>query len=38
MSVEQMGSLSEIELLIRVFPASKYRCESAGIASRSFII
>ena len=37
-SVVQMGSLSDFELLIRVFLALYCRCVSAGIATRSFII
>ena len=38
MSVVQMGSLSDFELLIRVFLVLKCRCVSAGIATRPFII
>ena len=34
----QMGSLSDFELLIRVFLVLKCRCVSAGIATWSFII
>ena len=37
-SVVQMGSLSDFELLIRVFLVLKRRCVSAGIATRPFII
>ena len=37
-SVVQMGSLSDFELLIRVFLVLKCRCVSAGIATRPFII
>ena len=37
-SVVQMGSLSDFELLICVFLALKCRCVSAGIATRPFII
>ena len=36
--VVQMGSLSGFELLICVLHVLKCRCESAGIASRPFII
>ena len=38
MSVVQMSSLSDFELLIRVFLVLKCRCASAGIATRPFII
>ena len=38
MSVVQIRSLSDYELLIRVFLVLQCRCESAGIATRSFII
>ena len=38
MSVVQMGSLSDFELLIRVFLVLKCKCVSAGIATRPFII
>ena len=38
MSAVQMGSLSDFELLIRVFLVLRCRCESAGIATRPFII
>ena len=38
MSVVQMGSLSDFELLIRVFLVLKCRCVSAGIATRPFIM
>ena len=37
-SVVQMGSLSDFELLIRVSLVLKCRCVSAGIATRPFII
>ena len=37
-SVVQMGSLSDFELLIRVFLVLICRCVSAGIATRPFII
>ena len=37
-SVVQMGSLSDFELLICVILVLKYRCVSAGIATRPFII
>ena len=37
-SVVQMGSLSDLELLICMFPVLKCRCVSAGIATRPFII
>ena len=37
-SVVQMGSLSDFELLICVFLVLKCRCVSAGIATRQFII
>ena len=37
-SVVQMGSLSDFELLIRVFLVPKCRCVSAGIATRPFNI
>ena len=37
-SVVQMGSLSDFELLIRVFLVLECRCVSAGIATRPFII
>ena len=37
-SVVQIGSLSDFELLIRVFLVLKCRCVSAGIATRRFII
>ena len=37
-SVVQMGSLSDFELLICVFLVLRCRCVSAGIASRPFII
>ena len=37
-SVVQMGSLSDFELLIRVFLALTCRCVSVGIATRPFII
>ena len=37
-SVVQMGSLSDFELLIRVFLVLRYRCVSTGIATRRFII
>ena len=37
-SVVQMGSLNDLELLIRVFIVTKCRCVSAGIATRQFII
>ena len=37
-SVVQMGSLSDFELLICVFLVLKCRCVSAGIATRPFII
>ena len=37
LSVVQMGSLTDFELLIRVFLVLKCRCESAGIATRPFI-
>ena len=37
-SVVQLGSLSDFELLIRVFLVLKCRCVSAGIATRPFII
>ena len=33
-----MGSLSDFELLIRVFLVLRCRCVSAGIATRPFII
>ena len=36
--VVQIGSLSDFELLIRVFLVLKCRCVSAGIATRPFII
>ena len=38
MSVVQMGSLSDFELLIGVFLVLICRCESAGIATRPFVI
>ena len=34
MSVVQMGSLSDFELLIHVFLVLKCRCVTAGIATR----
>ena len=34
----QMGSLSDFELLIRVFHVLRCRCVPAGIAARPFII
>ena len=37
-SVVQMDSLSDFELLIHVFLVLRYRCVSAGIAARQFII
>ena len=37
-SVAQMGSLSDFELLIRVYLVLKCRCVSANIAARPFII
>ena len=37
-SVVQIGSLSDFELLIRVFVVLRCRCVSAGIATRPFII
>ena len=37
-SVVQIGSLSDFELLICVFLVLKCRCVSAGIATRPFII
>ena len=37
-SVVQMGSLSDFELLIRVFLVLKCRCVSADIATMPFII
>ena len=37
-SVVQMDSLSDFELLIRVFLVLRCRCVSAGIATRPFII
>ena len=37
-SVVQMGSLSHIELLIRVFLGLKCRCAAAGIVTSPFII
>ena len=37
-SVVQMGSLSDFQLLIRVFPVLRCRCVSAGIATRPFNI
>ena len=37
-SVVQMGSLSDFELLIHVFLVLKCRCVSAGMAIRPFII
>ena len=37
-SVVQMGSLSDFQLLIPVFLILKCRCVSAGIATRPFII
>ena len=38
MSVVQIGSLSDFRLLIRVFLVLRCRCESAGMATRPFII
>ena len=38
MSVVQMGSLSDFELLIRVFLVLNCRCVSAGIATMPFIV
>ena len=38
MSVLQIGSLSDFELLIRVFLVLKSRCESAGTATSKLII
>ena len=38
MSVIQMGSLSDFELLICVFLVLKCRCDSAGIATSPFIV
>ena len=38
MSVVQMGSLSDFELLNRVFLVLNCRCVLAGIATRPFII
>ena len=38
MSVVQMGSVSDFELLIRVFLVLKCRCLSEGIATMPFII
>ena len=38
MYVVQMGSLSDFELLICVLLVLKCRCESAGIATRPYII
>ena len=37
-SVVQMGSLSDFELLIRVFLVLRCRCVSASIVTRPFII
>ena len=37
-SAVQMGSLSDFELLIRVFLVLRCRCVSVGIATRPFII
>ena len=37
-SLVQMGSLSDFELLIRVFLELKCRCVSASLATRPFII
>ena len=37
-SVVQMGSLGNLELLIHVFLVLECRCVSAGIATRPFII
>ena len=37
-SVLQMGSLSDFDLLINLFLVLKCNCESAGIAIRPFII
>ena len=37
-SVVQMGSLSDFELLIRVLLVLRFRCASAGMATRTFII
>ena len=37
MSVVQRAALSDFELLICVLLVLKYRCESTGIATRTFI-
>ena len=38
MSVSQMGSFSEPELLAHVLLALKLRCESVGVATRQLIL